>query len=422
MEQLTLMQAIERSLCHDPALRQAWGAIPLRRAQIGQRRAAYFPRLDGQASQSWVRNTLDQSDERQTIRTRHRSQSAALNLSWVLFDSGRREAALDEAAHLLSAAYADHNAAMQRAFLDVAQLYFSMQAAHRRLTAAEQVVTLAHANFVAASERHRAGAAALADRLQAQTAYTQANLRRARERGALASAQGALALRMGLAAGAPLSIEVNEVPLAAQTFVAHVDELIAIARQRHPVLVAARARMAAAQAAIAGTRAAARPTLALTGGLTQSRRSTSEGQAPGSRTREGAIGLQLSIPIFRGFEHTYQVREAEAQAAISAAELSAQQQRIATEVWTQHAALKMETENLGYTRQLIDQSARSLEIMQGRYQAGVGTMTDVLNAMSAYASAREQHIEATRSWQVSRLNLAGSLGRLGFWEVEGADD
>ncbi|KWT71654.1 putative outer membrane protein precursor [Comamonas testosteroni] len=60
---------------------------------------------------------------------------------------------------------------------------------------------------------------------------------------------------------------------------------------------------------------------------------------------------------------------------------------------------------------------KSLEIMQGRYLAGVGSMTDVLNAMSAYASAQEQHIEVTRSWQVNRLSLAGSLGRLGFWDL-----
>lgn len=419
---LTLNDAIERSLCHDPALRQAWGNLQLRSAQVDQRRAPYLPRIDAQGNQSWGRSAVDPVNSNETMRTRSVSRSGALNLGWVLYDSGRRGAALDTATHLLAAANADQNAAMQRAFLEVAQLYFAAQAANRRMLAAEQVVKLAGENFVAASERHQAGAAALADRLQAQTAYTQASLKRSRERGALASAQGALALRMGLTASSALRIEIDETPLPTQTYLARVDELMAIARHHHPELVAAQARVAAAEAAVAEAKATGRPTLTLTGNFTQARNRIAGASAPGSDNRDSTIGLQLSIPIFRGFEHSYQVKEAQAQAAISTAELSAHRQRISTDVWTQHANLKMETENLAHTRQLIDQSMRSLQIMQGRYQAGVGTMTDVLNAMSAYASAREQHIEGTRSWQASRLGLAGSLGRLGFWDLNVTGD
>jgi outer membrane protein len=417
-----LDEAIERSLCHDPTLRQALSDAQLRAAQLGQKRAAYLPRIDGQSHRSWERSTVEYEDVRETVRSNSRTQSGTLNLSWILFDSGRREAALDGARELLAAANADQNAAMQRAFLDAAQLFFAVQAADRRLTAAEQVLALAQENFVAASERHQAGAAALADRLQAQTAYTQANLRRSRERGASASAQGVLALKMGLAASEPVRVATDETNLPTQQYLEHVDDLIAMARKKHPMLIAAQARAAAADATVAEVKAAVRPTLALTGNLTQAKNRIPDTLGPGSDRRQGTIGLQLSIPIFRGFEHTYQVREAQAQAAVIAAERDAQRQRISMDVWTQYASLKMETENLIHTTQLVQQSMQSLEIMQGRYQSGVGSMTDVLNAMGAYSSAREAHIEATRSWQVSRLSLAGSLGRLGFWDLQAAED
>jgi outer membrane protein len=82
----------------------------------------------------------------------------------------------------------------------------------------------------------------LADRYQAQTAYTQANLRRSREQGALVSSQGVLALRMGLSASDPVPVIVDETNLQTHRYVEHVDELIAVARQKHPVLVAAQAR------------------------------------------------------------------------------------------------------------------------------------------------------------------------------------
>jgi outer membrane protein len=421
-EPLALEEAIERSLCHDPALRQAYSNAQLRAAQLGQRRSAYFPRIDGEGIQSWRRSKAEDSGAPETIRANSQTRSGALNLSWVLLDSGRREAALEATRHLLTAAHADQNGALQSAFLDAAQLYFAVQAAARRLMAAEQVLALASTNWVAANERYRAGAAALADSLQAQAAYTQASLRRSRERGALAVAQGTLALRMGISANAPITVETSESHLHARDYLRHVEELIAVAIQTHPVLIAARARMAAAEATVVETQAAGRPTLAIVGSLTQARSRLSGANGSGTNRVDNTIGLQLSIPIFRGFEHTYQVKEARAQVALNAAELTAHRQRISIDVWTQHARLNMESENLMHTLRLVEQTLQSLEIIQGRYQAGVGTMTDVLNAMNAYASAREQHIEAVQNWQVSRLSLAGSLGRLGFWDLTSASN
>ncbi|HFK2066136.1 hypothetical protein QVM54_24065, partial [Pseudomonas aeruginosa] len=38
----------------------------------------------------------------------------------------------------------------------------------------------------------------------------------------------------------------------------------------------------------------------------------------------------------------------------------------------------------------------------------------LLNALTAYASAEDQHIRALGNWQTSRLRLAASLGRLGL--------
>lgn len=419
-EPLALEEAIERSLCHDPTVSQAFSNAQLRAAQMGQRRSAYLPRIDGEGLQSWRRSKAEDSSAPETIKANSQTRSGALNLSWVLLDAGRREAALEATRHLLTAAHADRNSALQSAFLDAAQLYFSVQAAARRLIAAEQVLALANTNWVAADARYRGGAAALADSLQAQAAYTQASLRRSREVGALAVAQGTLAIRIGIPANAPITVETAESHLPTRDYLGHVEELITMATQKHPVLIAARARMAAAEANVVETQAAGRPTLAVVGSLTQARSRLSGVNGSGTNRMDNTIGLQLSIPIFRGFEHSYQVKEARAQVALSAAELAAHRQRISIEVWTQHARLNMESENLKFTLRLVEQTLQSLEIIQGRYQAGVGSMADVLNAMNAYASAQELHIEAARSWQVSRLSLAGSLGRLGFWDVNSA--
>lgn len=48
------------------------------------------------------------------------------------------------------------------------------------------------------------------------------------------------------------------------------------------------------------------------------------------------IGLQLSIPLFSGLEQTYQIREAQAQAAAHVAELDTVRLRVSEDVWTQY--------------------------------------------------------------------------------------
>jgi outer membrane protein len=44
-------------------------------------------------------------------------------------------------------------------------------------------------------------------------------------------------------------------------------------------------------------------------------------------------------------------------------------------------------------------------------------MIELLNALTAYSGAEQEHIQTLSRWQTSRLKLAASLGRLGFWAL-----
>ncbi|MDI9843244.1 TolC family protein, partial [Pseudomonas aeruginosa] len=46
-----------------------------------------------------------------------------------------------------------------------------------------------------------------------------------------------------------------------------------------------------------------------------------------------------------------------------------------------------------------------------------GSMIARRDALTAYASAEDQHIRARGNWRTSRLGLAASRGRLGFWSL-----
>lgn len=417
--ELTLEDAIERILCGDPQTRIAWANAKVQAAQVGGSRSAYLPRLDGRIDKSLgYMDRNNQDFPQQSADGSRRVRSGSLELSWVLFDFGRRSAALRNAQQLLLAANASQDATLQNTFTQAAQAYYNALAARRSLVAARQVAQLAAQNLEAADAKYKAGAAALSDRLQAQTAFSQASLNQVRSEGALRNALGVIAVRMGLPPDTPLHLA-SELEARPDTgFVKAIDELLAQARREHPSLLAAQARVRAAQASVDESRAAGRPSVALTANLSRSYNDQVQEFGGDTRVLDRSIGLQLRIPLFEGFGRTYQTRGALARQEASEAELASIEQRVSLETWDNYQSLSIETQSLARTSELVEQARQSLDVVQGRYRSGIGSMIELLNALTAYANAENQHIQALADWQTSRLKLAASLGRLGFWTLQ----
>lgn len=416
---LSLEEVIERILCHDPQVRLSWANAKAQAAQVGVSQSAYLPRLDGRLNSSRGNGNIDYDNPAFRSGDGHRRRnSSSLDLSWVLFDFGQRDAALKNARQLLRAANANQDLALQTAFYQAAQDYYAALAAERKLAASDQIAEVAAQNLEAADAKYKAGAAALSDRLQAQTAFSQAHLRQIRDRGTLRNTLGNMALRMGLAPETPLHLAGDLNRLPDTHFVKAVDELLAQARQDHPALLAAQARLEAAKAAIEETRAAGMPSVALTASLSHGHNDQSQVFNGNSRDRDRSIALQVSIPLFEGFSRNYQIRNAQAQVEAGWAQLADTEQQVALDLWANYQTLRIDTESLQRTSELVTQSRQALEVVQGRYRSGVGSMVELLNALTSYTTAQEQHIQILGSWQTSRLGLAASLGRLGAWAIE----
>lgn len=92
---------------------------------------------------------------------------------------------------------------------------------------------------------------------------------------------------------------------------------------------------------------------------------------------------------------------------------------MALEVWQAFQSLQSETEALASTEKLLGFATKSLEVAQGRFKAGVGSTLELLEAQRAMADAAQQRINALANWRATRLRLATSLGRIGFWSVAG---
>nr|WP_256348930.1 TolC family protein [Pseudomonas sp. PDM24] len=409
---------IERVLCHDPQTRQAWAIAKAQAALVGVKQSAYLPRLNGSSSISSGRSATTYKQQDDYASSGHRRQfDNRLSLSWVLFDFGQRETALRNARQLLIAANANQDRQLQETFELAAELYYDALAAQRSEVAASQVTALAAENLKAASAKFEAGAAAQSDRLQAQTAYSQASLAEIRAKGALHNSKGVIALRMGFSPKTPIQLAGNLARRPDTHFIKSIDEMLELARRDHPSLIAAKAKLDAANALIDESRAAGRPTLSLVANIGDVQTHQSMELNGNNHARDNSLGLQLNIPLFEGFERNYQLRGAHAQQEAREAELWNVEQQVSLELWSHYQALNIELRALEKTAEWVDQAQQALQVEQGRYRSGVGSMIELLNALTAYATAEQQHINALNRWQVARLKLAASLGHLGFWSL-----
>ena len=411
--ELTLETTVEYALCRDPQTHLAWANAKAQAAQIGIARSAWLPRLDGTLSSRKGHQAVDYDNEsRLSDSGRQQSSSQGVTFSWLLFDFGQRSAILERTQLLLNAANASHDAALQSALLTASQLYYSALAAQRTLVAARQLEQLATQNFEAADAKYKAGAAALSDKLQAQTALSQARLRATRDEGDFDYKVGLLALRMGMPPQARLTLVDNLDTLVDTSFADSIDELLAKAHRNNPDLLAAAAQMKASQASIDEVRASGYPSLSLVGNLTRNHNIGIGADYGDVRQSDRSIGMQLTIPIFEGFERSYRIRGAEARYDASKAQVADMELRLAIDTWEYYQKLSVETRSLIRTRELVEQSRQSLEVVQGRYKSGVGSMLEPLNALTAFANAEEEHIQALLSWQTARLNLTARIGLL----------
>ena len=176
---LALLEVVDLALCNNPQTREVWANARAQAAQVGVAEAAYLPGLSGSVSAS--RNWTDAAGRNSP----YDQNSAGLTLSYLLYDFGARDATLENARQLLAAAAATQDSTVQAVFLAAVQAFYQAQANVSALVAAQESERASKESFNAAEARYKVGAATPADKLQAQTAWSQAMLNRITAEGGL---------------------------------------------------------------------------------------------------------------------------------------------------------------------------------------------------------------------------------------------
>jgi len=424
---LNLLDVVNLALCNNPQTREAWANARVQVAQVGVSEASYLPNLGLTAS--GIRSRVEGAPSVY-------QRNIGLSLSYLLYDFGARAANLENARQLVAAANATQDSTVQAIFLSAVQSFYQTQATLAALDAARESERAAKESFAAANARYVAGSATPADKLQAQTAYSQATLNRITADGNMKNAKGTLANMLGLDANQNISLVSAERPLRSggtlteapltdaspegeslKILAQDIRDLIEEARQHRPDLYAAVAQVKAAEASVDAARTSDKPSISLNASTNQSNSTgistlANQSSGAGNTSRGSSVGISLSVPIFSGFAPTYRIRAAEAQVETQNAQLERLRLQVALDVWTAYQNLTTAAQSLRSSADLLNSAEQSERVALGRYKAGVGSILDVLNAQSALASARQQRIQSMFNWNIGRATLAQAMGGL----------
>jgi outer membrane protein TolC len=413
---LTLPDLVDLALCANPATAVAYAASRSAAANVGIARASDLPTLS-----ATVGPTLNRTDYLQNQQfviapgigfsaTSNATQfggSGSLALDYLLFDFGGRAARIDNARALQRAAISGVADAVQSVALTTVSAYNTLQGDLAAVTAAEATVAFNQSSFDLADAKRRAGVSTPADALQARTSLAQAQLTLAQARGSARTAAGQLAVAIGQPPTTVLTLAPAPALASADVLTRDVATLIADAERLRPDLATARANRDAAVAQVRAARSDLRPSVSVS---VQDQLGYANSSTDSNRA---SVGLTLTVPFFNGYDRTYRVAEARAEADRQAALLEQTRQQAGLDVYTQATALTTAIAVLDTARDLINSATASADIAQGRFKAGVGTFTDLLNAQSALASARQQLVSADFGVRNAQATLARAVGQIG---------
>jgi outer membrane protein TolC len=395
-----LGDVIDIALQNNPDTRSAWYSARSAVNDWLSQKGNYYPQINANANMSYAASSS-------AVLTSVVSFDPAVQLTWLIFDLGGRNAAVDEKYQALLASDFTHNAAIQDAVFQVIQAYFQYANAKAVKKAYEISLDDATANLEAAKERHENGLATIADVLQLKTALSQARVNLDKADGQVQTIRGALATTMGLPANTTFDIEDLALNPPVDSLTETVDSYIKQAQENRADLAAQRSNVEAALARVRIAHSSRYPSLSFSdtlGGGMDNRNTKWESQ--------NTAMLRLSIPVFQGNSLRYEELKTQEDANRQKATLDKLEQTVIYEVWSSYFSLKTAAQQVKTNNDLIESAQQSHDVALGRYKEGVGGYLDLLAAQSALENARAQRVIAMADWYISLAQLSRDTGML----------
>jgi len=402
----TLQGLIAAALEHNRDLRIAVGRVDEARALAGIARAERFPTMDLAAQRAASLTPADLSGTGRQLN----SQRYDMNLAVAAFelDFWGRVKSLDDAgrANFLASDYA------QQAFrlsliADVANAWLSLLEFGERLELARATLKSRDETRSLIARRRDVGLAGDLDYLQADGAFQSARGEVASLARSHAAAENALRLLVGNALPATAAGKLGQSRLVAELAPGIPAGLPAELLLARPDVLAAEQKLIAANANIGAARAAFLPKIVLTAALGTASRGLSGLFEAGSGAWNFVPALRL--PLFDSGRSSGNVDLAEARKTIAVAEYEKTLQQAFREIADLLASRSQLGEQLAAQDANVAAQQQRLKIVDARYQAGVSSHLELLDAQREHFAAQQSALAIRRQLLSATANSYKAL-------------
>lgn len=411
-----LARLVDRALQHNEDLAAAVARVEAARAAAGLARTAQPPGIDVNASVERQRYSANRSTPPGASGSAYTASDhdVALDLAWELDLWGRLRRASEAAGAAAEASALDRDALAVAVAGEVARVYFDLRTTERELAVVADGARLRREALAMLAGRAQAGVGDDLDTSRAETELARVEgdqgaleRRRAALENALAVLCGASPSEFTVArsAGAPVP---PDVPAGLPS------ELL----RRRPDVAAAVARLHAASARIGATEADAYPRFSLTGSIGLVSGDLARWFEASSRT--AAIGLDANAPVYHGGANEERLRAARAAYDERAAEYRQALLvafREVEDALSALASLRGEAEARARAQRAAQ---RTLELATGRFEQGLVSQLEVVDAARAELDARRALVQLEGLRAETTVLLIRALG--GGWTAPQPDE
>ena len=399
---LTIEEAVRIGLENHPRIRAARERIGSQEAILGQQMSAYYPIINFNNSYRTTNSSSSNSASSNAFDT----FTSQANMNLTLYNFGKREGNVQAARETVDVTRQDYLTTSQDIVLSIKQAYYIYLGVQAVVTVRQETVRNRELLVRQARGFYEVGTRARID-----VARAEANLYTARAD--LIAAENAVKIAWVTLRNAMGSPRLPEQPVAQDSPEVELSMNLAAARstafERRTELQSFEAQRRASDQLIATARRGHLPDIVFDAFYGR-RNSSGGGESTFPLQPAWQAQLSLNIPIFDGFRTTHRVEETLHNYNNIRAQEEERRQQIALEVEQSYLRVVETQERILANEAAARAAKENLDLAQGRYQVGVGSIIEVTDAETLFTDAQTNYVRTLYDYRIADAQLARAMG------------
>ncbi|MCS7215282.1 MAG: TolC family protein [Thermodesulfovibrio sp.] len=394
LKTLSLQDCIDIAIKKNPDILASKASVEKNFFKIGEARSGYFPEID-------LTLGYQRMYQENSIRPEYSKQySVQLSLTQSIFDFGKTSKQIQLQQELYkSTEWQDKETVLQTIY-NVKEAYFSVLKAKKHKETALEVLNQSKRHLELAKGFYEVGLKPKIEVTKAEVELSNAKLGLITAERQLSQAFLNLKVAMGV-------IHMSDFDIKEEYNIRKLDEqeILNIAIERNPQLQAIKFNK---QASISTEELLKREYMPKIMG-TASYGYVNE-QFP--LDRKWTLFLQMSLPLFSGWSTTYKIKQAKADTAYYSYKEDSIKQQITSQIKNLFVQLKEASQKIETLKIALKSARENLDLAMGRYEVGIGSSIEVVDALVLYEQTNTQYWQAVYDYNVTYAQIQKTAGWL----------